>query len=288
MALLVVLHRARRGTGRAQARALGRAWLQAFITELPEPLLRAGLADAEFALCGIATLELNVCPHWQAAQDPEESGTSPVDRFFLKLLRAAEQGLVCQASQAWAKRACRFMADALNDILPQSKSETNPLNMQEHLMGRSGKQRRYDEDYKMAVTGDVVEKKRALSATAYAQAVDNLAVKTAASWDYESLGWYQASSWATFRKAENVSITMDSSRIGQPALDLMFYAMHSVGIGRAVWLPPQAFVGRCQAWARQGPHFRHPSLTRGVIYHRASRGADPNVSQNGLVLVPRV
>ena len=55
------------------------------------------------------------------------------------------------------------------------------------------------------------------------------------------LSWYRAACFERFDTIQDISITMDATRLSEPARDLMMYAVFSVKKGVSAWLAPQAF-----------------------------------------------
>lgn len=241
--MLLVMDRCRRGAGKLRARSFFRGLAAAVCGCLPEELAEPSLLDGEVEACGIPVQAPNMCPHFEAALQQCPDGISEVDKGILLLMQGFRQAACCKGCSGWCCRAGDSLATRIDTSLPTIVCETDPLNMSLHIQGRSGKKRRYDEDYKEAVSRDVLVKKRAISLTSHAATTDKLATKTAASWDHDSLAWYQSAAWQSFGKANDVSITMDASRLGNPGLDCMMYAMASVDLGRSCWLPPQDRCG---------------------------------------------
>ena len=154
-----------------------------------------------------------------------DGAQSDVDKLALFLLATSRRGKSCKACQAWTRAAAAQLVDSVDDSFDHAGTVTDPTKMRHHLCGKSGQKRRYDEDFKRAVSSEILVKKRAVSITSFAHATDQLNYNTAMSWDHDSLSWYQAAMWANMDTVKDISITMDASRIGQPALDLMMYAV---------------------------------------------------------------
>ena len=61
--------------------------------------------------------------------------------------------------------AAAQLVDSVDDSFDHAGTVTDPTKMRHHLCGKSGQKRRYDEDFKRAVSSEIIVKKRAVSIT---------------------------------------------------------------------------------------------------------------------------
>lgn len=239
--ILLRLECRRRGSGRLIARAIFRGWVFAFLANgFPEELLNPQLTDEERDLCGQPAEQPCRCPHMaEAVWAAQGAGENSADHLALLVLSISRASSVCAACDAWLSRAAAALAQAIDKSIPDTGGVIDPLRMGTHLASGSGRKRRYDEDYKLAVSVTAIQDKKAMSIAGFAQADAHLNPKTAKFWDHSSLGWYQAAAFANMSKVSEVSVTLDASRFGMPAGEYIMFAMSSVAVGRALWLPPQ-------------------------------------------------
>lgn len=258
--MLVYLVGVRRGEQMCLTEDVFRAFFAALVLEQYEGALMAELAltEEEGQMCDSWLDGCAHCAHSHLAS--ETAGRRSHGRgwkVFVAIfcLVLASEKTNCQACLRFLDRLLKAVAQVIDRGLNASGAFSDPLMLTSH-MDTNNRRRRYDEDFKAAVTTRVVMEGKAGSVREYAKAQSAggaLKAKTAGKWDHDHLQWHHACMWQLATGFEEVSITVDGSRIGQPAKGTFMYAMYNVEHEVGGWLMPQAlFLCEWGAWQSYG------------------------------------
>lgn len=152
------------------------------------------------------------------------------------LLRARSQ---CQCASAWLSLILRRLAARIDEVVPSFVDKSDPL---VHAQ-TNGKRRRIDEDFKRAVSKLSVQRGLAPSGAHWAKAQGSLHVDVARKFDYKTTREYQAAAMLTMRDGKRFSMSIDGSRLGEPAKENLVALLWCDEAQRSAWLAPQVQFG---------------------------------------------
>lgn len=251
--LLSCLVQFRRGSGHDRAIDTFRVFVASYLPLAGvSELCDFQMTTEEKRSCHACDPAAALCPHAERALDMAEASASLhcKDALAVAILQLASPSSDCPACMAAHCHLLSALAAVIDRGTESFGGAADPLEMHSHTQSTSGKKRkrRYDEDFKAAVSERVVREQRAVSCRAFAKAQGSgICDKTADSWHRSHLQWYQAASWSTFTDSECLSICMDGTRLGHLTQDIFLYSAYSVELDRSVWLPPAVTMAGASA-----------------------------------------
>jgi hypothetical protein len=135
------------------------------------------------------------------------------------------------------------LAVLLDECVPRHEYPDDPLEVS--LLRGKKRLLAVDEDFSQAMSA-AVHAGRAPHCAALARSTLKIGVKSASNFSGRQLCLVQASAHLTFAVGGDLSVALDASRVGNPAVETMVLAAYSTVADRGVALPPQDFLAEQQ------------------------------------------
>lgn len=183
------------------------------------------------------------CLHLADALGRARASGSPHLQVVALLFHLGAVSTLCDAARQWGARLLLEAKDIINESV-MDVAYTNDPTKANTLRGSGSRKRTADEDLKLAISTDVLQRRRSSSGYKLLKAIDSgLCPKSAYAWPDKHALEYQASSWLSASSATTVTVALDAKRLGCPAEETEVAAAwvhHSLGTDFLSWLPPQA------------------------------------------------
>lgn len=183
---------------------------------------------------------VGACPHVsthgvQVAQ-AYAAHSHPIHRFVSALRCLFSLRALCPSLRAWCAKLVLQVSEAV-DLHMQSASGVDIVKFNESEPRKRGT--RYDEDYKRALSFELVKSKRIRRTTDWSRTSGSLPSSTAWTFDETLLTAYMASARSELSGARFLSICFDGTRLGQPKREVNIYHAWSNDKQIGCWLAPQ-------------------------------------------------
>lgn len=158
----------------------------------------------------------------------------PPQTRLMNLLYLLADGIKgCPLAVPWYRALIARIADIMDDRM-HNMVEYDPLQMPMHMIGPGGnKKRRVDQDTREAVTSRVTGEGRAVRAAGWAT-MNGESENSVRFWRDKDLLVHVGNTWMTFDGSKTISMTMDASRLGEPAKEMLLSGLWSAdkAVGR--------------------------------------------------------
>lgn len=147
--------------------------------------------------------------------------------------------LACPSMAAWLRDLVATASESIDRLSAEDGASFKSDALRHGKLGPEHKRRRLDEDLKHAVATQVVSQGRAPNPAAFARADGDLCANGTCKFTNSTMRSHLAACRLSLSKCESLSVAMDASRFGEPAMDHMMMHAWSFDIGLGTWLPPQ-------------------------------------------------
>lgn len=148
----------------------------------------------------------------------------------------------CAALAPLLRSWLRVIAEGVDKAIPSLRLNDNPLGQETFTFGGHTRRLRVDEDYRVAVSRDLVKRRRVHSGAQYLRAASGFDDSLSRKWDAKELLRYQASCHRhnTFDKVHVFCLVDDASRVGEPAQKTVLFLVWNAQEHVGMFPPPQA------------------------------------------------
>lgn len=199
------------------------------------------------AECSRAAGDVALCECLVDCMERSLSQDAPCDVLQVFLERTFLQSAECAACKRAGKEAIFKIRQRIIDDCEQLGT-TNPL--ERDTLVRDATKRRLDTDRKAYLLQTAAAKKKAKTVGLLARALDEPGGANADRWMGEHVSAYRMTLMVEFNGVQNMCITLDASKVGQPKEETLITAAVNLDKGVAGWLSPQALV--VESWMLSG------------------------------------
>lgn len=279
--------------------SVGRAFFEATLPiDGVAPLVRREIPNDAARLCDVAKDRHGLCMCLRKSTAPlhrlREPHTYPSPQAFLYAKMVwLTSALPCEAARAsLCDLTCR-----LSDLIEEGHHQWG-----DHSWHRGGdatvmgfsKRRRVDFHVKQFVVHDSVQLGEQASCAQAARAVVGASSCAAVKWRSSEMSSYRAATLMAFDKDSSISVTVDATRLGRPARDVLAGFVYSVGKGVGAALPPQvvelqpSWISGAWSWSSVGcrPLFSESRRMGLVLGHRVNESGTKAQPQRPLHRCP--
>lgn len=179
------------------------------------------------------------CAHMRHGLQLEHRSTKPWETVVACLVDLAHMQSTCNAARCFLEAQLVQIATALDEAIC-GIGHSDASRALDNDPSRYAKRRRIDEDLVVDTIMTSVETGRSASSRRMLRSKGQLCPDNGTLWERQALLHTQAAAWRVFKGSQAVHISLDGSRIGNPAEETELYAAFCGSSLKGCWLPPQA------------------------------------------------